>query len=190
MTKAELRKIYLQKRLALDDVEYVQLNLNICKNFFADINLTGINTVHLFLPIAKNKETDTWPIIEKIKTQYPQIRISIPRINGQTAALENFFFEGHEQLKENAWGISQPQHGIPVQPEEIDMVIVPLLACDQQGHRVGYGKGFYDKFLSICKAECLKVGLSFFQPVEKIDDVTPMDVSLNYCVTPFEVYHF
>ena len=72
----------------------------------------------------------------------------------------------------------------------IDVVFVPLLAYDKQGNRVGYGKGFYDKFLSECKSNVVKIGLSFFDPEEFIEDVFENDVKLNICITSLEVYNF
>ncbi len=70
------------------------------------------------------------------------------------------------------------------------MVFVPLLAFDEKGHRVGYGKGFYDKFLSECKPEVLKIGLSFFESETLISDVLTTDIQLDLCVTPSKIYNF
>jgi len=190
MTKAEFRKIYLKKRLSLSKDEYEEFNLLICKNFFDQIDLTGIKILHTFLPLVKNREPDTWMIIDRIKKQLPAIQISIPRINTQDNTLENFFYEGSEQILENSWGIPEPQYGIRSNAEEIQLVLVPMVVCDQSGHRVGYGKGFYDRFLSACNPNCRTVGLCFFEPVDKIDDVNMFDVRLHYCVTPSKVHNF
>ena len=61
---------------------------------------------------------------------------------------------------------------------------------DHQGHRVGYGKGHYDRFLGECNRDTLKVGLSFFDPVSKIEDIDTNDIALDYAVTPRETYAF
>ena len=61
---------------------------------------------------------------------------------------------------------------------------------DHQGHRVGYGKGYYDRFLGECNRYTLKVGLSFFDPVSKIEDIDTNDIALDYAVTPRETYAF
>jgi 5-formyltetrahydrofolate cyclo-ligase len=66
----------------------------------------------------------------------------------------------------------------------IDLVIVPLVCVDKSGHRVGYGKGFYDRFLKQVRTDCVKVGLSYFEPVERIDDVHEGDVRLDFVITP------
>ena len=91
---------------------------------------------------------------------------------------------------ENFFGIAEPAGGNKISPKEIDLVLVPLLAFDQKGYRVGYGKGFYDKFLSECRMDVIKIGLSFFEAEEQIADINQFDISLNYCVTPKRIYDF
>jgi 5-formyltetrahydrofolate cyclo-ligase len=190
MTKAELRKFFLNERLSLTDAALDQFNREICDNFFSQLNLQNVRVLHSFIPMENTKEPDTWRIINKIKSDFPSIKISIPKINVQTIEIENYFFEGPKQLKTNAWGIPEPQYGTPTKPEEIDMVLVPMVIADQQGHRVGYGKGFYDKFLATCQPSCIPVGLCFFEPIARIDDINDLDVPLKYCATPAKVHRF
>lgn len=184
MTKKELRKIYLKKRMELSDAEYHQLNQRVCETFFRSIKLSGIHVLHTFLPIRKNKEVDTWMIIARLQKEFPQVKISIPKINNQTAELEHYYFEDASQLKTNTWEIPEPVMGVPTPIGKIDAVLVPLLAFDKQGHRLGYGRGFYDKFLSGCRRDCLKIGLSFFETVEKIEGIDETDVALDLTITP------
>jgi 5-formyltetrahydrofolate cyclo-ligase len=190
MTKQELRKVYLEKRISISDSEYKKLNAKLSENFFSELDLSGIKTLHTFLPIEKTKEPDTWVIIEKIQHSYPNINISIPKINTETALLDNFYFEGENQLKKNTWGIPEPMYGVPTPLEKIEAVLVPLLAFDVNGHRVGYGRGFYDKFLRQCDPKVKKIGLSFFSPVPVITDLHPNDYSLTHAITPERVYIF
>lgn len=190
MTKQELRKLYLQKRQALSEAEYAQLNFQLYQNFFATIDLSFAKVLHTFLPITSKREVDTWLIIDRIRREYPHIRISIPKVNGKTGELENFYFEGLHQLVTNEWGIQEPKQGIPAEPEKIDLVLVPLLAFDQSGHRVGYGKGYYDKFLITCKMDCKKIGVSLFEAEDKIENTNASDVRLNHCITPTKVISF
>jgi 5-formyltetrahydrofolate cyclo-ligase len=190
MKKAELRTIYQKKRNALSEAEYLQLNHRLCENFFAHIDLSFIKVIHTFIAIDKKREPETWTMIDRIRREHPHIRLSIPRVNDQTGELENFFLEGLHQLETNLWGIPEPKQGIPTPSEKIDMVLVPLLCFDRQGQRVGYGKGFYDKFLAQLRPDCIRVGISLFPPEARIDDVNSFDVSLNYCVTPEETFRF
>jgi len=90
----------------------------------------------------------------------------------------------------NAYGIAEPINGEWITPEEIDLVFVPFLACDEKGYRVGYGKGFYDRFLASCRPDILKIGFSYFEPVEHISDINQFDVPLNICITPNRIYEF
>lgn len=189
MTKAEIRKEYLNRRKSLSPSEYLNGCKRISDLFFSSFDISFIKTLHTFLPIVANKEPDTWLIIERIRREFPNIRLSIPRINKTTDELENFYFEGLHQLEENNWGIKQPKQGVPVGSDKIDLVLVPLLAFDITGHRVGYGKGYYDKFLSNCKSTCVKIGLSLLPPLSKIPSETG-DVQLNACITPEKIYYF
>ena len=91
---------------------------------------------------------------------------------------------------QNEWNIPEPINGISISTEQIDVVFIPLLAYDKTGNRVGYGKGFYDKFLAKCKPETIKIGLSFFESVESIIDVFEEDIRLDYCVTPKLIYKY
>jgi 5-formyltetrahydrofolate cyclo-ligase len=190
MTKAELRKIYLQKRLELSASDYKKLNTKLADNFFSGIDLSAVRVLHTFLPIEKTKEPDTWLIIKKLKKEFANIEIAIPRINNQTSILDHFFYEDEDQLEINTWGILEPKKGVPVPVQKIDAVLVPLLALDEQGHRVGYGRGFYDKFLNQCPVTLKKIGLSFFSPVQSITDINPNDHKLTHAVTPAQVYEF
>jgi 5-formyltetrahydrofolate cyclo-ligase len=184
MTKKELRDIYLKKRQALSEAEFVKLNQKVCENFFDSIELSSITVLHTFLPIEKTKEPDTWLIINRIQKEFPHIRIAVPRINNQTAIVDNFYLEGPEQLEKNTWGIPEPMYGIPTPTEKIDAILVPLLAFDREGNRLGYGRGFYDKLLATCRKDCKKIGLSFFPAVEGTLPVAKYDIPLDYVVTP------
>lgn len=190
MTKQELRKLYRQKRAALSEAEYGQLNFQLYQNFFSTIDLSFVHVLHTFLPIVEKKEVDTWLILDRIRREFPHIRISIPKVNSQTGVFDSFYFEGLHQLALNEWGIQEPKQGIPTEPGKVDLVLIPLLAYDKKGHRVGYGKGFYDKFLSTCRNDCKKIGLSLFDAEETISDSNETDIPLDSCITPSRTLHF
>jgi 5-formyltetrahydrofolate cyclo-ligase len=184
MTKAEIRKTYLAKRAALTEAEFEDLNERISEQFFTSIDLSQIKVLHTFIPIEKTREPNTWLIINRIAKEYPHIQISVPRINNQTAMMDNFYLENADQLEKNMWGIPEPKQGIATPTEKINLIIVPLLAFDHRGHRVGYGRGFYDKFLATAPSSAKKIGLSFFPAVDKISDVNATDEKLTHAITP------
>ena len=74
--------------------------------------------------------------------------------------------------------------------KKIDIIFIPLSIFDLSGHRVGYGKGYYDRFLKSLNSNTVKIGLSLFEPVEEIIDINNDDVSMDICVTPNSIYDF
>ncbi len=188
MTKKEIRSEYLNLRLNLTVEKYESLNQNLCDNFFSKVDLSSVKTLHTFLPIITKKEPNTRLIIERLKKDFPEIRISVPKVDNNR--LINFYFEGEKQLEKNQWEILEPSFGEITPTDKIDLVIVPLLAFDSKGNRVGYGKGFYDGFLKECRADCEKIGLSYFEPLGQISDIENHDEKLNGCIIPTKFYRF
>lgn len=184
MTKQELRKVFTAKRNALSIEELQDLSAKIATRFFQHFTPSEAGVIHTFLPILKTREPDTWRIIDKLKQDYPLVKIAVPRVNPASGELENFFLENQDQLTTSTWGIPEPSTGVPVQTRTFGIILVPLLAFDKKGNRVGYGRGFYDKFLRRCEPSAKKVGLSFFGPVESVDDADAFDQPLDYCITP------
>lgn len=189
MDKRALRNYYLQLRLQLSEAEWAQGSQRMCDLFFISIDLSFVKMIHIYLPLKKKAEPDTWPIINRLKREFSHIQIAVPKTDVTSNTMRSFLFEGAHQLKQNEWGIEEPQSGQEISPEEIDLVIVPLLAFDKAGHRVGYGKGFYDKFLNLCRMDSKRIGLSFFEPAERIP-FDHHDVRLDYAVTPNSLFSF
>lgn len=188
MNKSELRKIYLDRQKNLSPEERKSRSENISARLFDFFDFSKIRFLHCFLPITKFNEVDTEIILRKIRSDFPQIQTLVPRVNFATNEIENLLFTHETELAPNLWQISEPTHNEKIETEKIDAVLVPLLCFDMRGYRVGYGKGFYDRFLSACRDDCLKIGLSFFPPVEKIEDAWEFDVPLDYGVTPDNVF--
>lgn len=182
MNKDELRKIFLAKRQTLSEPEHRALSHKLSDLFFHTFDLSKISNLHIFLPIKSKQEPDTWIMINRLRKDFPHVRLVVPRVKGDE--MENILFENNRQLENTKWGMMEPKQGVSVAPVDLDMVIVPLLAVDQQGHRIGYGKGYYDRFLKLCRTDCIKIGVSFFEPEETIKEKTTEDVLLNGCLTP------
>jgi 5-formyltetrahydrofolate cyclo-ligase len=164
------------------------LSSRIGELFFATVELTGVRTLHTFIRIARFNEIDTSNIYFRVWRDHPEIETFAPRTDPATGLLESVQFSAATEWDENEWGIREPKSEAMAEPAEMDVVLVPLLSFDLDGHRVGYGKGYYDRFLDRCRPDCLKVGLSYFPPVEAIDDIHAGDVALDLCVTPDRVY--
>ena len=90
----------------------------------------------------------------------------------------------------NDYNIPEPLDTEIADPTSIDLVITPLLTFDTKGNRVGYGKGYFDRYLKECHDDCIKVGFSYFDPIDSIDDANEFDVPLDFCITPQRTYVF
>jgi len=185
MNKRELRKIYKAKRKALSDADFAEMNARLCNRFFEemDATLTEVDYLHTYLPIERLREADTKAIIAVLQKRYSNIGIVLSRTDMEQGTMSSHLVVKQMTLVENAWGIPEPQHTQPLDDILIDVVLVPLLVADKQGHRVGYGKGFYDRFLAQLRPDVIKVGLSLFPVIDQIDDVASNDVPLDYIIT-------
>jgi 5-formyltetrahydrofolate cyclo-ligase len=189
LNKQQLRKQYQAKRAALTGDSYAILNEQLLQ-LFKTIDFTGIGCLHIFLPMISRKEPDTQLLINWLKATHPEIRLAYPKTDFLDFTILNFFDNADLRLEINAQGITEPVKGNMVDIAAIDMVIVPLLIFDMQGYRVGYGKGFYDRFMAKCKPQTQFIGLSLFDPVDSIEDIDGFDIPLHQCVTPQKVWRF
>jgi len=183
MTKSELRKIYLDKQISLTAEEREAKSHAIADLFFQETDLTNTRFLHCFIAIQKFNEIDTSIIFERLWVEYPHVTTVVPRVVIATGDMENLVFGPETETVQNAWDIHEPTHNDYVLTRELDIVLVPGLAFDRDGHRVGYGKGFYDRFLAKCRPDCLKVGLSYFAPVDKISDAWDGDIRVDQLIT-------
>ncbi|AFD09034.1 5-formyltetrahydrofolate cyclo-ligase [Solitalea canadensis] len=187
--KAQLRKLFLEKRKALGESEFRLINTAILEQF-KQIDLAGVNVLHLFLSIVEKHEIDTSLMVDYLHKKYPHIKIAVPQSNFSSLTLTHFLIDDDLVIEKNNWNIPEPVSGNKISPERIDMILVPLLAIDKKGFRVGYGKGFYDRFLIECRSDIKTIGLSQFEPIERINDTDEYDFPLNACITPSGIIYF
>ena len=169
-------------------VEYDEMNQLLLQQF-QQLDLTVVGCIHLFLPIRARKEPDTFLIREWLKQHQPHIKVVFPKADFDTHTMQSFADDDALQLAVNACDIPEPVTGHEVAAAEIDLMIVPLLAFDERGYRVGYGKGFYDRFMAQCKPGTKFIGLSFFDPVDAIDDIDNYDMRMHACIAPTQIYN-
>ena len=189
MTKAALRNIYKQKRNLISSKEKSKWSDLLLINF-QKIKLPFIQYVHTYLAMYGQNEIDTQHILGYLEFSNPGLQVSVPKVNNETGQIEHYIYKDDMEMMTNNFGVAEPAAGEKVAATYIDVVLTPLIAFDKNGNRVGYGKGFYDKFLEQCRSDVIKIGLSFFEAEETIDDINQFDIPLNYCVTPQTIYHF
>jgi len=187
MTKTELRIKYTELRNALSEEDIAVLSLAIA-NQLISLPIWKKTYYHFFLSIAENKEVDTEYVLHLIAGKDKEVVVS--KSDFETRQMTHYLLTDATKFRKNSYNIPEPIDGLEVPVAKIDVVFVPLLAFDINGNRVGYGKGFYDLFMSECRPDTLKIGLSFFEAEQTIDDVFENDVKLDFCITPNRIYEF
>lgn len=187
MNKKELRAKYkaLRQELSVDEIDDKSLAI---ANRILQLDIWEKTYFHLFLTIEEQKEVETEFILQVLAGKDKEIVVA--KSNFETLEMTNYLLTDNTKFKKNEYNIYEPVDGIEVPNAKIEVVFVPLLAFDKKGNRVGYGKGFYDTFLSKCNEDVIKVGLSFFEAEAMIEGVFENDMRLDYCVTPTTNYAF
>jgi len=180
LNKAELRKIYLQKRINLRQEEVRISSLNLLSQM-KETAIFQKKIFHIFLPIKQKKEIFTWFIINFLWLKGKTVVVS--KSNFKDKTMKHFILEKETLLQENKYGIPEPVSAKSINPNQIEVIFVPMLISDEQNNRVGYGKGVYDRFLMKCSEEVLHIGLNFFSPVKQITDINSLDVPLQQIFT-------
>lgn len=187
MTKKELRKLYKQRRFNISPKEKLKWDdlilLQLQKFDFG-------NADTLFTYWEMNNEPNTQILSSYLKHTIPNLQICYPVIDFATCNMNAILTNEDTIFTTNEYGITEPTHGVEMHAIDLDIIFVPLLICDMQGSRVGYGKGFYDKYLAQTRADAITIGFNYFAPIVKIDDAKEFDIPLNYCITPEKIYEF
>jgi 5-formyltetrahydrofolate cyclo-ligase len=197
LTKKQAREIFKEKRKSLQDTEVGRMSEQIRDLLFSRLMMHRYSPIHIFLPIKKHKEPDTSLIISLLRKDFaPDIYISKSEEDG---TLTHYLYTKNTKLAVNKWGIAEPEkakEGLSSKAffekykNEDILIFLPLLAFDKTGNRVGYGKGFYDRFLEVANEKTTCLGISFFEPIDQISDVEDHDFRLDYCVTPKRLWQF
>jgi 5-formyltetrahydrofolate cyclo-ligase len=189
MTKNELRILYKQKRLAISSQQKNKLE-DILLIQFQRLNIGIPPNIMTYAPFEKFNEFDPQLITDYCLFKNPGQVLSYSVVDADTNDMRAVIVEEDSIFVKNKYGIGEPESGEEMPATELDLVIVPLLAFDVNGNRAGYGKGYYDRFLKRCREDVLKIGFSFFEAEQPIDDVNELDVPLDFCITPENIYEF
>jgi 5-formyltetrahydrofolate cyclo-ligase len=187
MEKRIARKHYKEKRLALTDVEKDKLEDLILIQFQA-LNPVIPDHVMAFAPLEEKKEYDPHLVLEYCRFKNPAVQFYYPLTKGEEMVA--CAVTDDQPFLKNDWGILEPVDAPAVSPTIPELIFVPLLAVDKKGHRVGFGKGYYDKFLALCREDVVTIGFSFFDPEEKISGIEKHDIPLSACITPRSFFIF
>ncbi len=181
MKKQELRALYKQKRKDLTEIQIKGLQENIYQQIY-NLDLSTFKNVHLFLSMPKFKEIDTAPLITYFRNKNKRIVVS--KCNFKDHTLSHFYLEENTILSLNKFGVLEPVAAELVEENKLDLIFIPMLISDDKKFRVGYGKGFYDRFLSNCRKDAKFIGLNFFPPITAIEDKNEFDIPLHQVIYP------
>jgi 5-formyltetrahydrofolate cyclo-ligase len=187
MKKQELRILYKQKRQAISSKEKLKLD-DLLLIQFQKLSFENIYFLFTYWPMLHTAEPNTLLFTRYLSHMIPGLHIAYPVTNFNDTTMEAVLINEETEYHTNSFGITEPTEGEIVKPALIDLVFTPMIVCDKDGFRVGYGKGYYDRYLQRCREDILKIGFSYFDPIDKIEDKDQFDVPLNYCVTPQNVY--
>lgn len=191
MKKSDIRNIYKEKRRKLSASQKEKMD-DLMLIHFQQLVFDIPALIMTYSPIKALNEFDPQCITDYCYFKNPEQQLFYPLMlkNAKECELRAVIVDDNTFFETNKFGIDEPIDGIDMIPTEIDMFIVPLLGFDKKGNRVGYGKGCYDRFLKKCRKDCIKIGFSYFDAIEKIEDANQYDVKLDYCITPEKSYTF
>lgn len=179
MQKEELRKQFAQVRasshakMRYDDKQRIFANLRQIPSF--------VKAKTIMCYFARGSEVPTKNLILELLNS--EKRVVLPRTNTEDKSITPYFITSIEDLEVASFGVLEPNLNCKIcKSEDIDVVLVPAVAFDERGHRLGYGLGFYDRFLPGIK--CETIGLAYDETILNTNlPVDSHDVALNHVVS-------
>ena len=193
MKKFDIRVKALTERKSWTQQDFELKNVQLLNQIIEFINPLPRNLMLMsFHSMEHQREVMTSPIHALLIHEPYYHQLIFPKVEKKTSQLIPYLTDKKSKFLASDWGILEPMEetSVRLNPTDIDVIFIPLLAVDTQGHRVGYGKGFYDRFLANTKPELIKIGLGLEEPIEPIEDLNPYDIALDFAITPKSVYRF
>ncbi|NMB44803.1 MAG: 5-formyltetrahydrofolate cyclo-ligase [Firmicutes bacterium] len=178
-SKEAIRRKLLKVRDGLTSAERRQWNIAIQERFFALPMVVSARRIMLFL--AFGSEVDTWLLLDQAIALGKEV--VAPVCLPETKALALYPITCRTEAEPGHWGIHEPRKvGEPVAPHTLDVVVVPGVAFDGRGNRIGYGGGYYDRFLEQA-TQAWKVGVCY--DLQLLEDVPAAkhDIPVDVLVT-------
>ena len=177
--KRSLRLAMLSAKMRLHREQVDELSKKALNRLIKFIEWDNIHRVHTYIPITANNELDTWPLINYLRENHPDIEIYLPKLDGFAK------FGPDTKIDENRLGIPEPEEEKLKEHISFDLIIVPIIGFDRRGYRLGYGAGYYDKFLAEHKCKNV-IGLAY--AISELDAIPdePHDKRMQTIITDKE----
>jgi len=181
-TKLHLREELKAKRLEISKNEVQKRSKLIVEELLTLPVFFRADVIHIYIS-SKNNEVDTHDLIRLLLKQ--KKRVVGPIADKTTKTMKHSELFSLSELVGGAYGILEPRMCRPVSTTELQVILVPTLAVDRKGHRLGFGAGFYDRFLKEMNIPTIALAYDF----QVIDEVPqdPTDVPVSYIVTDKEI---
>lgn len=178
-SKKGLRTFFLDVRKKMSEKQVERKSSDIINRILHSAEFSEAENIHTYVAIKDKNEVDTIPFIKECFIRNKSV--AVPKIVGD-GLMEHILLSSLDDLELNHWGVPEPGEGQNIPVKKIDLVIVPMIAGDRFKNRLGYGKGFYDRFLLNCPA--VKMGLLFdCQMYDKKLPVESFDIPLDILIT-------
>lgn len=178
-SKDILREHFLALRTSMVPDEVAQKSRLIHQKLLNMGEFQRAGTVHTYIAMNDRNEVQTRDIVEHSLTE--EKRIVVPKMKPK-GRLVHLQIGSPDDLSPNHWGVAEPRSGEEVDPSFIDLVLVPMVAGDLSRNRLGYGMGYYDRFLP--QTDAIKIGLLFECQLSREPlPAEPFDVSLDLLIT-------
>ncbi len=185
MTKKELRESIKIKKNQLSAWLINDLSQKISQHFLTNFQFEN-EIIGVFLPLESQKELNLYPLIQDLRLFNA---LCIPQTNFEDFSMNFYPLPNFTDLQKGKMGLLEQNitHQEAVIPS---VLIIPLLTADLKGYRVGYGKGFYDRYIQQKAPNAIRIGVSLFEPIEKIEDTDEFDQPLDFLISPKKVYSY
>jgi 5-formyltetrahydrofolate cyclo-ligase len=181
--KKDLRKKLLQKRESIPEPEYYGSSADIVENLKEQGEFKRAETIHCYVSMNVRREVETRELIKEMISKGKQV--VVPITNFERGSLRHVELNSYSDLEPNKWGVLEPEDGEEIALDEIDLVVVPMVGADEHCNRIGYGKGFYDRFLR--EVECPTIGLIFDQNIVANIPTEDFDVPLDKIISDMRI---
>lgn len=178
--KEKLRSRLMSRRQQIPDAERKRLSREISTQLFTWDVYRKAERIHCFVGVSAKGEVETLPALDQMVREGKEVYL--PKVHASSPVLKHVRYREPESLVSGPYGIPEPAGDETIVPEKLDLILVPLLAADTQKNRLGYGKGYYDRFLA--RATGVSAGLLFQAFLfEKPLPAEPHDIPLDYLIT-------
>jgi 5-formyltetrahydrofolate cyclo-ligase len=178
-SKSQLRAQFLAERDELDQAIRQDWDLQLLSHFMKHDKVIAANHVSCY--VSYGNEINTVPILTELWRRGKQV--SVPRIISKTEGMEMVSIQSMADLSEGKYGILAPSNEVPAITKSPDVILVPGLAFDREGYRIGYGGGFYDRFLALHPTS-YTIALAYKKQMVQSLPREPFDISVDEVINP------